>query len=306
MSSILCVVEFDNYPQEVVARAAWLAKAKGASLHLLVCDPITDYLGESYVYLLESQHIADSIRGSQEEALAELVAGVEADGISVEVDRSTDRHVAAVIRREAAARKPLYVVKGTHFHDPSERASLRDTDWDLIRDLEYPLWFVKRNEWREKPVIVAAVDPVHAHDKPAQLDQRIIERARDLANEFNGSLHVIHTYQRIEEIGARATWSFKPVKLSVADLDAKIRKEHRQALDALIAECDLDSEHVHMLPGRADEVLSSYAMANNASLVVMGALARGRIKQRIIGSTAARALDHIPCDVLVAHVHEKD
>ncbi len=306
MSSILCVVEFDNYPQEVVARAAWLAKAKGSSLHLLVCDPITDYLGESYVYLLESQHIADSIRSSQEEALEELIGSVEAEGISVDVDRSTDRHVAAVIRREAAARKPLYVVKGTHFHDPSERASLRDTDWDLIRELEYPLWFVKRNEWQEKPVVVAAVDPVHAHDKPARLDQSIIERARDLANEFGGSLHVVHTYQRIEEIGARATWSFKPVKLSVADLDAKIRKEHRQALDALIEECDLDSEHVHMLPGRADEVLSSYAMANNASLVVMGALARGRIKQRLIGSTAARALDHIPCDVLVAHVHEED
>ena len=306
MSSILCVVEFDNYPQEVVARAAWLAKAKGSDLHLLVCDPITDFLGESYVYLLESQHIADSIRGSQEEALAELVASVEAEGVSVDVERSTDRHVAAVIRREAAARKPDFVVKGTHFHDPSERASMRDTDWDLIRDLDYPLWFVKHNEWPEKPLIVAAVDPVHAHDKPANLDRNIIERARDLANEFGGSLHVIHTYQRIEEIGARATWSFKPVKLSVAELDAKIRKEHRQALDALIAECDLDAEHVHMLPGRADEVLSSYAMANNASLVVMGALARGRIKQRIIGSTAARALDHIPCDVLVAHVREID
>ncbi len=33
----------------------------------------------------------------------------------------------------------------------------------------------------------------------------------------------------------------------------------------------------------------------------MGALARSKLKQRIIGSTAARALDHIHCDVLVAH-----
>ncbi|MDJ0749856.1 MAG: universal stress protein [Woeseiaceae bacterium] len=305
MTSILCVVEFDNYPQEVVARAIWLAKAKDCSLHLLVCDPVTDYLGESYVYLLESQHIAESIRVQQEAALDAMLADIESRGIAVEISRSTDRHVANLVRREAAARKPEFVLKGTHYHDPSERASLRDTDWDLIRELEYPLWFVKPGEWKEKPLIVAAVDPVHSHDKPAHLDQRIVEFARDLATKFRGVLDVVHTYQSIEEIGTRATWSFKPVKLSVEDLDRKIRNEHRLALDALIEQCDLDPERTHMLPGRADEILPSYAMANDASLVVMGALARGRIKQRMVGSTAARALDRVPCDVLVAHAHQK-
>ncbi len=304
MTSILCVVEYGNYPQEVVARATWLAKARNSNLHLLVCDPITDYLGESYVYLLESQHIADTIRVQQEEALEQMVAAIQDEGVPVAVSRSTERNVAKLVRGEAASRKPDFVVKGTHYHDPSERASLRVTDWDLIRDLEYPLWFVKPGEWREKPLIVAAVDPVHSHDKPAHLDQRIIERARDLATQFGGMLDVIHTYQSIEEIGTRATWSFKPVKLSVEELDMKIRTEHRQALDALIEQCDLDPDRTHMLPGRADEILPSYAMANNASLVVMGALARGRLKQRMVGSTAARSLDRIPCDVLVAHVRE--
>ena len=34
---------------------------------------------------------------------------------------------------------------------------------------------------------------------------------------------------------------------------------------------------------------------------------RGKeLKQRIVGSTAARALDHIPCDVLVAHAKQAD
>ncbi len=305
MASILCVVEFDNYPQEVVARATWLAKARNSNLHLLVCDPITDSLGESYVYLLESQHIADSIRVQQEEALETMVADIDNQGVPVTVSRSTDRHVANLVRHEAAERKPDFVVKGTHYHDPSQRASLRDTDWDLIRELEYPLWFVKPGEWKEKPLIVAAVDPVHSHDKPANLDRRIIEQARDLAAQFDGKFDVVHTYQTIEEIGARATWTFKPIKLSVEDLDMKIRKEHRQALDALVEQCDLDPERTQMLPGRADEVLPSYAMANDASLVVMGALARGRIKQRIVGSTAARSLDRIPCDVLVTHVRDE-
>ena len=47
--NILCVVEFDNYPELVVARATWLAKTHGYNLHLLVSDPTTDFLGESLV-----------------------------------------------------------------------------------------------------------------------------------------------------------------------------------------------------------------------------------------------------------------
>ena len=75
--NILCVVEFDKYPKDVVARATWVAKAHNCNLHLLVSDPISDFLGESYVYLLESQHLAESIRASQDEAIAEMVANIE-------------------------------------------------------------------------------------------------------------------------------------------------------------------------------------------------------------------------------------
>ena len=176
--NILCVVEFDNYPEQVVDRAVWLAKSSNCDLDLLVCDPSTDTLGESYVYLLEYAHIAESIGESRDEAVQKLLAKIEAAGLTAEVSHSSERNVAKAVRHEAAEREPRYVVKGTHYHSPTERASLGDTDWDLIRDLEYPLWFVKPGEWQASPVVVAAVDPVHAHDKPAHLDKQIIERAR--------------------------------------------------------------------------------------------------------------------------------
>jgi len=304
--NILCVVEFDNYPEHVVDRAIWLAQSRDCNLHLLVCDPITDFLGEAYVYLLESQHIADSIRESQDEALDKLVARVEAAGVRVEAERRTDKHVADVVRQSAAARKPRYVIKGTHYHTPSERASLADADWDLIRDLDYPLWFVKPVEWRKPPIIVAAVDPVHAHDKPAHLDKRIIERAKFLAEKDGGKVVVLHTYQTLEEIGSKAMWAFKPKKLPVEELNKKILDEHDRALKILGETMDLPASSLHLIAGPAHEVLPAFAREQGASLVVMGALARSKLKQRIIGSTAARALDHIPCDVLVAHVKQAD
>ena len=102
--NILCVVEFDKYPEHVVDRAIWLAKSRDCNLHLLVSDPVTDFLGEAYVYLLESQHIADSIRESQEEAVKKLVDKVEAAGLNVEAERQTDKHVADVVQQGWLAR----------------------------------------------------------------------------------------------------------------------------------------------------------------------------------------------------------
>ena len=302
--NILCVVEFDNYPEQVVARATWLAKLHGGNLHLLVSDPVTDFLGESYVYLLETQHIADSIREFQEGAIAKLLDAVEKSGVQVEVTRSRDKHVADVIRREAAARQPAFVIKGTHHHTPSERASLGDVDWDLIRDLDFPLWFVKPVDWHDRPVIVAAVDPVHAHDKPAYLDKHIIATGKEIARECGGRLLVLHTVQRLEEIGSRVMWAFKPEKLPIEDLDRKIREEHSHALRVLGEVCEVPPSDLNLVPGRAHEVLPAFVRERKAALVIMGALARSKLKQRIVGSTAARMLDHIHCDVLVVHAQK--
>ena len=302
--NILCVIEFGNYPEQVVERATWMARSLNCNLHLLVCDPVTDYLGNSYVYLFESQKIADSMKQSQDEAVEHMVAKVKEAGVNVEVNRSTERNAAQVIRREAAARQPRYVVKGTHYHTPSERAKLTYEDWELIRDLEYPLWVVKPHAWREPSVIVAAVDPVNAHDKPAHLDRRIIEQGKSVAGFTNGKLKVLHCYQTLAEIGMRATWAFKPQKLPVDEINAKMHKEHDEALKALVESQDLAPDSAVLLPGRSEDVIPAYAAVQRASLVVMGALARSKLKQRVIGSTAARALDNMPCDLLIEHAKE--
>lgn len=299
--NILCVLEFDNYPELVMDRAIWIAKSHNCELRLLVCDPVTDLLGESFVYLLESQDIAESIDESRDEAIRSLVAKAEATGLGVTLNISTERNVAEVVRREADACRPDYVVKGTHYHSPSERATLSHVDWDLIRELDYPLWIVKPGDWAEAPVIIAAVDPVHAHDKPAHLDNRIIDRAHSIADTYGGRMLVVHTFQSLDEIGFRATWAFKPKKLPVEDLNQKIHDEHDRALRILGETRNLPKDSLHLIPGRAHEVLPAFARQHGASLVVMGALARSKLKQRIVGSTAARVLDHMPCDVLVAH-----
>lgn len=299
--TVLCVIEFDNYPEIVVARAAWLAKQNDCELELLTSDPVPNLLGETYIYLLESQMIADSIRNEHDEQVDALAKSAEAIGVVVHKTTLSAHSDADMVRSRAAETEPLFVVKGTHYHTPSERASLRDIDWRLIRGLDVPLWFVKPDEWKESPVVVAAVDPLHSHDKPASLDRKIIKFAKAITEQCKGSLKVLHTYQRLEALGTRAMKRFKPVKLNIDEIDEKIKSEHRDALEAFAKECDIPADDVYQLPGRSHELLPMFARTNDASLVVMGALARSGLKKRIIGNTANRVLDYLPCDVLVIH-----
>ena len=297
--TVLTIIELDNYPEEVVARATWLAKLMNCELELLLCDPTTNFLSEVFIISSEVRDLAEDIEKAQKKALQELAGKAEAAGVAVTTHTSHERPVADVIIARAMELDPMFVMKGTHYHSPAERATFADTDWQLMKKLDHPLWFVKPVEWKDEPLIVAAVDPTHEKDREARLDRLIVETAQALAAACNGRIELVHTYQRLVEIGSLAMRTFKPVKLPIDELDKKIRDEHRKALDAFATETGVAAENVHQLPGRAHELLPMFAQTHGASLMVMGALSRGGITRRYIGNTAARVLDHLPCDILV-------
>jgi universal stress protein E len=210
-----------------------------------------------------------------------------------------ERPIADGVLQRAVDLEPRYIVKGTQYHSAAERSIFVDTDWHLIRVCPYPLWLVKPHAIREKPVIVAAVDPTHSHDKPAELDQAIVNAAQVIAEQTGGELHLLHTYHRLVGVGREATRTFKPIELPVDELAEKIQAEHRQKLDELASANGIDAKHTHQLPGDTKELLPVFARTHGADLVVMGALARWGLKRAILGSTAEKVLDHLPCDILI-------
>ncbi len=298
--TVLAVIEMDNFPEEVAQRAAWLAQLYGCDLHLMLSDPTIAILRDRFLVSNETKRIADSVHGAQDETMRELAQSASDRGVTVATSISHDRPAADAIVEKARNFDPRFVVKGTQYHSPAERAILTFTDWELIRDLDCPLWLVKEHAWREKPVIVAAVDPTHRDDEHASLDQRIVDLGKSVAAHVDGRLVLFHTYQRLVEIGSYAMLSFKPQKLPIDELDKKMREEHRQKLDALAANNDIPARDVHQLPGRTHEILPTFARTQGADLVIMGALSRGKRKRRMLGNTAERVLDHLHCDILIA------
>jgi len=298
--TILAIIEMDRFPEEVASRAAWIAQHYGCDLELLFSDPTLGFLRDSFMISVDSQQLSDGIRLAQEEMLENIASSIATTGLTVTTSISHERPASDAIVARALECEPIFVVKGTAYHSPAERATFTFTDWQLIRKLDRPLWLVKPHEWKDNPVIVAAVDPMHSKDKEGALDQAIIDAGKGLAEKCGGKLHLLHTYQRLEEIGAYAKFQFKPTRAPIDEIEQKMRREHRRQLDALAAKNEIDPDAIHQLPGRTREILPTFVRAHGVDLVIMGAVARSGLKRRFIGSTAEQVLDHLTCDILIA------
>lgn len=297
--SIVAVIEPDTHPQEVAERAAWLALLYDLPVDLLLCDADIGPLHTGWFLSDSAESIAELVADAQKEMIEEIADNIRALNVAVTTTVVEERPIVDAIMHDIDARDPKFLVKGTQHHSDADRALFAATDWQLVRRCPCPLYLVKPQPIPENPIVVAAVDPVHAHDKPAELDNVIIQHARDIAQRATGDLHLFHTYQRILGVGSEATRTFKPLELPIKDIDERMKIEHRKKLDALAAHFDVAEDNVHQLPGKTQELLPQFVRANKAGLVVMGALARWGLKRAIIGSTAERVLDKLPCDVLI-------
>jgi universal stress protein E len=297
---VLAIIEAERFPKEVAGRAAWIAKRFGCDLELFYSDPTLGFLHDSFMISADSQQIAETVKQAQTEELEHLVSLIAPVGLNVTTSVSHDRPASDAIVAKALDCEPMFVIKGTAYHSPAERATFTFNDWQLIRKLDYPLWLVKPQEWKDRPVIVAAIDPLHRHDKEGLLEQAIIDAAKALVSKCGGQLMLLHTYERLNEVSTYTKLKFKPTKVPIDEIEAKMRNEHRRHLDLLAAKNNIDPAAIHQLPGRTREILPTFARAHGADLVIMGAVARTGLKRRFIGSTAEHVLDHLPCDILIA------
>ena len=285
---LVIVVLTTGAHQPALERAAWLATQAGARLELFACD---------YDPALETGHVVATwptpsgprerlLLGARSQ-LEALAANLRARGLTVSVDVVWDHPFDRAIVKKAAAHDYWLVAKDAHELNLAQRTLLTNVDWHLIRECPVPLLLVKDRALATEPHVLAAVDPVNEHDKPAALDDRIFTFAADLARVLRGHLHVMHSYAA--PLGAELP----------ADLRATIAQQHREALTKFLdAHATLGGER-HLYDGVAHESLLKAATEHAADFVVMGAVARRGLKRLFIGSTAERVLDRLPCDLVI-------
>lgn len=300
MKLILVVLDPTAEAQPALDKAGRLARKTGARLRLFCCDRDP---GLVLRRLLDPEALSAgraAFLAGRRDWLIGLAEPWAAAGVETEVEAVWDAPVHAAVLREVGLCEPDLVVKDTHWHGPLRRGLFTSTDWYLTQDCPAPLLLAKPRPWAARPRVVAAVDPDHPGDPGHVLDHALLAAAERLAADLEGERAVVHAFAPADS-NLPAAAPEPPVASSPAagDTSAERRRRAAAALAALLPHHRYPEEAVHLVEGDPLDVVPQFCAREAADVLVAGAVSRSRLYQRVIGSTAERLLDRIPCDLLV-------
>ncbi|RPI64447.1 MAG: hypothetical protein EHM50_00650 [Lysobacterales bacterium] len=280
---ILVLARGPDPAQPAVQRAMLLARRNTRLAVLdLVHEPMLDsYMGNSAIYEpLRARVVAE--RALQ---VKQLVAALHERGLDADGKAAWDYPLDEAVVREALSQNADLVVIA-----PGARgAGFTHNEWRMVSACPVPVLIVKTPAETKYRHIVAAVDPFHTHSKPDDLDLAILAHAHDLQTGTRATLSALHCFVPFEYFGS---------DLTIPASDAPATDARREEVEKLLRQAGLQASAARVEIGPTHEVINKLVDRDEASVVVMGVLARGRIKEWLIGSTAERVLHGVPVDVL--------
>ena len=291
-SPVLSVIDPTSEEQPALERAARIARETVSPLELLICDFDFDIdVGNTaLVWVREEESAKDHLIGIYREKLERLAEPLRKTGIDTSIRVVWDSPLQDAIVREIAASRPWIVFKDTHHHNLLRRTIFSNTDWRLIRKCPVPLYLAKPRGTPPHPTVYAAVDPLHEHDKPAELDHAIMDIAQRFSEFLSGELHAVHTYALPELLAETAAGPA---------YQAMEKKRHSDVFDKFTAAYGLAGDRAHFIEGLPQHRLPDLTHAEHVGLIVIGAVSRRGFDRLVVGSTAERVLDRLGCDLLV-------
>jgi universal stress protein E len=296
---ILVVVDPTAQSHPALERAARLAKRLPASLELFICDYDPHIVESRFVDAKRIANARSNLMTSHLRRLRDLARPLAEDGIEVFVDAQWEYPLHEGIVHKAVDSNATFVVKDTHYHPVLKRSIFSNTDWNVIRACPATLLLVKPRAAALKPCIVAAIDPMHERDKPAELDNKILSVAAELATALGGELHVFHGFDTAPLLAVSANSLTMPIAMPVRELTDSMREEHTEGVHALTDARGIPRDRVHIHQGGTRELLVALTEQLRADMVVMGAMSRTGIKRLFLGNTAEDVLDKLPCDLMI-------
>lgn len=297
VNNILVIVDPTIDEQPALHKAARLAKAFDARLQLFACET-KETRAIRYAAHLRKTGKADFISDVYA-VLDGLAEPVRKQGVDLSIEVLTGDPLYAQLLDRTQATCADLVVKDTHHHSFVKRTFITNTDWHLIRGCPVPLLLTKPRPWSSAPVLAAAIDPGHAKDKPAVLDNRILDWAAEMRTTLDGSMHVVHAFLPAIVTAEAASGMPALAGQVTQQLMEEEQKVKLAEVERLCAPYGIETKNRIVEFGTATEVLPRVAREIAADIMIMGAISRSALRRAFIGSTAERVLEYLPCDVFV-------
>jgi universal stress protein E len=287
--------------QPAISKGYRLAKDLGAELHFGLIQYAQHLAASRFGNPQDTEQAREKFLATWQQWLDRCVgdcARKHGDDVKVSTELDWDSPWHDGIIRQAVRVRADLVIKDIHHHPRWGKSLFTNTDWHLVRECPTALLMLKSGHWHAPPRFLAAVDPMHERDKPAALDQRILDHAQLISGPTGANLKVFHSYvPALNLIPVEAGGI--PMDLPFEQSVESIERAHREALDALLEKRDIAPEDVIMEPGQPADALLARIEEDHIDLVVMGAVARNALKRLFLGSTAERIFSELGADLLI-------
>jgi nucleotide-binding universal stress UspA family protein len=288
---VLVLADGDDPNQPALRRALLCVDDAGeVEVFSVAYEPMLEgYLGNKEIY----EPLRARVLRERRDRVSALARAAESWGVKASGNAVWAHPLPQAVADEVVARRiELVVAAPAELQRPGVAPSgLSHTAWQLVTSCPTPVLVVKSDGQAKYRSIVAAVDPFHAHAKPASLDVEILRHAKVLQMATGAALTVLHCYAPLEYFGADLS--------QLPPLDPRAGDARQEALHALCREADVPTTAARLVAGAPHLVLEKLQQGGEADLIVMGGLVRGRVAEFLIGSTAERVLHHSRGDVLV-------
>lgn len=134
-----------------------------------------------------------------------------------------------------------------------------------------------------------------SHDEGHQLiNENILDFAEHLADHFDTDLHLLNAYPMVA-----LAFAMVPEVTAPDDIQDFVTRQHKDNCDRYAAKYKINSDHIHIAEGDPEDVVEAINKELDADLVVIGTVGREGLAGVLLGNTAERIVDRVPCDVLV-------
>ena len=118
-------------------------------------------------------------------------------------------------------------------------------------------------------MVVTAVDPFHAHDKPASLDVQLLRVAGQIAKWLKGTTHFFHAYLPLVSVEP-APISGLPLIVLPPEAEAAHGQQIASVVDQLAVSAGIPRARLHMRRGNGADELCAVARRTSAGIVAAG------------------------------------
>ena len=279
-----------------IGKATQLARALGARVQLFhaLSNPLYIDVAEfEGVTLSKLEHVEFARAAAR---LKVLASRLEKAGVRVEplVEWDFPPHEAVI--RAARRFDADLIVAERHPGKHHLAWALRFTDFELLRLAPMPVLLVKTQQAYDHPAILAAVDPTHAYSKPLKLDREILNCAAQVTHALRGSLHAVFAYNPLPPAALEPGLALARVTDAIA---AEAEARAKKALARVLNGAAIPASRRHLVPQHPIDAIEATAAQVGCNIAVMGAISRSGLQRLVLGNTAERVFDELPCDVLV-------